>query len=135
MNANEVIANRAIELLGGEKGDYSLIHPNDHVNMGQSTNDVFPTAGKIAAVRLLRAARGSSAGCGLLWRKRRWSLTTCSKWGAPSCKTPCAQCRLGQSFAAWAAAARRDEARLVTAGRKAFGGQSGRHGHWHLAER
>ena len=39
MNANEVIANRAIELLGGKKGDYSLVHPNDHVNCGQSTND------------------------------------------------------------------------------------------------
>ncbi|MEG1072425.1 MAG: aspartate ammonia-lyase [Oscillospiraceae bacterium] len=55
MNANEVIANRAIELLGGEKGDYSLVHPNDHVNMSQSTNDVIPTAGKITAIRLCRA--------------------------------------------------------------------------------
>src|SRR3990167_6014538 len=50
MNANEVIANRAIELLGGKKGDYRLIHPNDHVNMAQSTNDVFPTAMRLAAV-------------------------------------------------------------------------------------
>lgn len=44
MNANEVIANRAIEILGGERGDKSLIHPNDHVNMSQSSNDVIPTA-------------------------------------------------------------------------------------------
>lgn len=44
MNANEVIANRAIEILGGKKGDYSLIHPNDHVNMAQSTNDTIPTS-------------------------------------------------------------------------------------------
>ncbi|MEW6602046.1 MAG: class II fumarate hydratase, partial [Nitrospirota bacterium] len=44
MNANEVIANRAIELLGGERGDYRLVHPNDHVNMAQSTNDTIPTA-------------------------------------------------------------------------------------------
>ena len=50
MNANEVIANRAIELLGGEKGDYSIIHPNDDVNMAQSTNDVFPTAGKLSVL-------------------------------------------------------------------------------------
>ncbi|MCC6543639.1 MAG: aspartate ammonia-lyase [Nitrospirae bacterium] len=50
MNVNEVIANRAIEVLGGAKGDYSVIHPNDHVNMSQSTNDVFPTAMRIAAV-------------------------------------------------------------------------------------
>jgi fumarate hydratase class II len=50
MNANEVIANRAIELLGGQRGDHSLVHPNDHVNMGQSTNDVFPTALHVAAL-------------------------------------------------------------------------------------
>src|SRR5207247_6886081 len=49
MNANEVLANRAIELLGGNKGDYSIVHPNDHVNMGQSTNDVFPTSMRLAA--------------------------------------------------------------------------------------
>jgi fumarate hydratase class II len=53
MNANEVIANRAIELLGGTKGDRSLIHPNDHVNMSQSSNDVFPTAIHISAVESL----------------------------------------------------------------------------------
>ena len=57
MNANEVIANRAIELLGGRKGDYSIVHPNDHVNMGQSTNDVIPTAGKMTAIRLLMKLR------------------------------------------------------------------------------
>jgi len=53
MNVNEVIANIAIESLGGEKGDYSVIHPNDHVNFGQSTNDVFPTAMRISALFLL----------------------------------------------------------------------------------
>ncbi|GAX61849.1 aspartate ammonia-lyase [Candidatus Scalindua japonica] len=53
MNVNEVIANIAIESLGGEKGDYSFIHPNDHVNFGQSTNDVFPTSMRIAALFLL----------------------------------------------------------------------------------
>ena len=45
MNMNEVIANRAIEMLCGKKGDYTIVHPNDHVNMAQSTNDVIPTAG------------------------------------------------------------------------------------------
>jgi aspartate ammonia-lyase len=49
MNANEVIANRALELLGRAKGDYSFLHPNEHVNMSQSTNDVYPTALKLAA--------------------------------------------------------------------------------------
>ncbi|MGI6449200.1 MAG: aspartate ammonia-lyase [Desulfitobacteriia bacterium] len=52
MNANEVIANRAIEILGGKKGDYSLVSPNTHVNMSQSTNDVFPTAIRISALQL-----------------------------------------------------------------------------------
>ena len=50
MNFNEVIANRAIEIMGGELGSKSPVHPNDHVNMGQSTNDTFPTAINIAAV-------------------------------------------------------------------------------------
>lgn len=51
MNTNEVIANRAIEMLGGQRGEYKLIHPNDHVNFGQSTNDVFPTAMRIAILK------------------------------------------------------------------------------------
>src|SRR6059036_1872516 len=48
MNANEVLANRAAELLGEPRGSYTRVHPNDHVNMGQSTNDVFPTATRLA---------------------------------------------------------------------------------------
>lgn len=52
MNANEVIANRAIELLGGKKGDYSIVNPNNHVNMAQSSNDVIPTATRIASYAL-----------------------------------------------------------------------------------
>lgn len=63
MNANEVIANRAIEILGGKKGDYSFVHPNDDVNFGQSTNDVIPTAGKMTCMKLL--ARARQALCGL----------------------------------------------------------------------
>jgi aspartate ammonia-lyase len=48
MNTNEVLANRAAELLGGARGEYTRVHPNDHVNMGQSTNDVFPTATRVS---------------------------------------------------------------------------------------
>lgn len=54
MNANEVIANRAIEILGGKKGDYTIVNPNDDVNCGQSTNDVIPTAGKMTSLHLLQ---------------------------------------------------------------------------------
>lgn len=72
MNANEVLANRAAELLGAVRGQYKVVHPNDHVNMGQSTNDVFPTATRVAlliglaplvsAARHLAAAFGHKAG-------------------------------------------------------------------------
>ncbi|MBI2390985.1 MAG: class II fumarate hydratase [Deltaproteobacteria bacterium] len=56
MNVNEVIANRASELLGGERGERREVHPNDDVNRGQSSNDVFPTAMSVAAVELVRDA-------------------------------------------------------------------------------
>ena len=65
MNTNEVLANRAAELLGGPRGEYRLVHPNDHVNMGQSTNDVFPTATRLALLlthqRLVESARALAA--------------------------------------------------------------------------
>ncbi len=53
MNANEVIANRALELMGRARGDYAACHPNDHVNLGQSTNDVYPTAVRLATIFML----------------------------------------------------------------------------------
>lgn len=55
MNANEIIANRANELLGGKKGQYELVHPNNHVNQSQSTNDTIPTATRMAALSILPA--------------------------------------------------------------------------------
>ena len=65
MNANEVIANRAAEILGGARGEYRLVHPNDHVNMSQSTNDVYPTATRLALLLqhapLAKAARALAA--------------------------------------------------------------------------
>jgi aspartate ammonia-lyase len=54
MNANEVIANRALELLGKSRGEYDVVHPNNHVNLSQSTNDAYPTALKVAAIWSLR---------------------------------------------------------------------------------
>jgi aspartate ammonia-lyase len=61
MNANEVLANRAAEILGGARGEYSRVHPNDHVNMGQSTNDVYPTATRLAILSMT-GPLGESAG-------------------------------------------------------------------------
>ena len=69
MNVNEVLANRAEELLGGRKGEYRLVHPNDHVNMAQSTNDVYPTAMRLSALALVRDR--------LLPAPRRLSLNFC----------------------------------------------------------
>jgi aspartate ammonia-lyase len=54
MNVNEVLANRASEILGGKRGEYAKVHPNDHVNFGQSTNDTVPTAMRVSALMLLR---------------------------------------------------------------------------------
>lgn len=65
MNANEVIANRALELLGRKRGDYDAVHPNTHVNLSQSTNDVYPTAVKLAlhsSITELQTAMGALAG-------------------------------------------------------------------------
>jgi aspartate ammonia-lyase len=69
MNANEVIANRALELLGRERGDYDVVSPNTHVNLSQSTNDVYPTAIKLAmhsSITDLKEAMGALAGAFLL---------------------------------------------------------------------
>ena len=69
MNANEVIANRALELMGRERGQYEMISPNSHVNLSQSTNDVYPTAIKLAmhsSIDDLKAAMGALAGAFLL---------------------------------------------------------------------
>ena len=69
MNANEVIANRALELLGHHRGEYQFLSPNSHVNLSQSTNDVYPTAVKLAmhsSIEDLKAAMGALAGAFLL---------------------------------------------------------------------
>ena len=90
MNANEVISNRAIEMLGGVMGSKKPVHPNDHVNMSQSSNDTYPTAMHIAAVErivhdLLAGAEASACGAG---GKDRRSLPTSSRSAAPIRRTP-----------------------------------------------
>lgn len=73
MNVNEVISNRAIEMLGGQLGSKNPVHPNDHVNMSQSSNDTFPTAMHIAVARLISLY--SSLFCSHLfsYEKNQWS--------------------------------------------------------------
>ena len=90
MNTNEVLANRAAEMLGGTRGDYTLVHPNDHVNMGQSTNDVFPTATRLAL--LLGHARPGRRGTrpGRCTSARRPTRSrTSSRWAARICRMRC----------------------------------------------
>ncbi len=89
MNANEVIANRALELLGATRGDYGRLHPNEHVNMGQSTNDVYPTALKIAGSGRSAASSTRWRICGQASRRNAKNSTTSSRWAAPSCKMRC----------------------------------------------
>ena len=101
MNANEVIANRAIELLGGEKGDYSLVNPNDHVNCGQSTNDVIPTAGKMTTLRASdRSWRPSWTGCVPRLRTKPEEFDHVIKMGRTQMQDA-VPIRLGQEFRAY----------------------------------
>jgi aspartate ammonia-lyase len=112
MNANEVIANRAIELLGGKLGDYSVVHPNDHVNFGQSTNDVFPTAMRLAAVLLFDAVAQSLAQLEASFARKGKEFDHILKSGRTH-MMDAVPVRLGQEFAAYATAMRR--ARVVLA--------------------
>ncbi|MDH4227716.1 MAG: aspartate ammonia-lyase [Deltaproteobacteria bacterium] len=103
MNANEVIANRAIEILGGKKGDYSVIHPNDHVNMSQSTNDVIPTAMRIAALKASAALIKELNTLSASLRKKAREFDTVIKSGRTHLQDA-VPIRLGQEFLAYALA-------------------------------
>ncbi|MBQ8944131.1 MAG: aspartate ammonia-lyase [Clostridia bacterium] len=111
MNANEVIANRAIEILGGEKGDYSVVNPNDHVNCGQSTNDVIPTAGRITSLRLLFRLKAELNSLVEALRKKADEFDSIIKMGRTQMQDA-VPIRLGQEFSAYAAALSRDISRM-----------------------
>ena len=114
MNANEVIANRAIELLGGKKGDYSLVNPNDHVNYGQSTNDVFPSAGKMAVLKLLVRAQRELERLQKALGEKADEFDDVIKMGRTQLQDA-VPIRLGQEFRAYGEAIRRDIARFERA--------------------
>ncbi len=80
MNANEVIGNRALELLGHNKGEYIHLSPNTHVNMSQSTNDVFPTAIHISTLKQLEKLLDTMEYMLDAFKKKRATLTTSLKW-------------------------------------------------------
>mgnify|MGYP000956613569 FL=1 len=111
MNANEVIANRAIEILGGTKGDYSIVHPNDHVNMSQSTNDVIPTAGKITVLKLLPQTIKELEKLEKAMEEKEAEFDDILKMGRTQLQDAVPM-RLGQSFGAFAHVLKRDIKRL-----------------------
>ena len=114
MNANEVIANRATELLGGTLGDYSVVHPNDHVNFGQSTNDVIPTAGKMTVIDLMAPMLASLRTLIAALEEKAVAFDGVIKMGRTQLQDA-VPIRLGQEFHAYASVLRRDVARLARA--------------------
>lgn len=101
MNFNEVVANRALEILGRKKGDYEFLHSHDHVNMGQSTNDVIPTAMRLAVLKLLESFKDSSRGLEAALKKKSKQFKNIVKSGRTHLQDA-APVTLGQEFGGWA---------------------------------
>jgi aspartate ammonia-lyase len=111
MNANEVLANVAIEKLGGTLGDYSVVHPNDHVNQGQSTNDIIPTAGKMTVITLLQPLMENLEKLAVAFDEKAEEFDSIIKMGRTQLQDA-VPIRLGQEFAAYASAVRRGLKRI-----------------------
>jgi len=114
MNCNEVLANRANELLGGQRGAYAPVHPNDHVNMAQSTNDVIPTAMRLAALATLPAMLGAMDRLAQAFMERGRAFDHVIKSGRTHLQdaTPI---RLGQEFSAYGRTVTRHRNKLAQA--------------------
>ena len=106
MNANEVLANRAAELLGAERGTYTRVHPNDHVNMGQSTNDVFPTATRLALLLGAAPLVASAAALAESLARKGDGFSDVLKTGRTHLQDA-VPITLGQEFSGYAACVRR----------------------------
>ncbi|MCP5067564.1 MAG: aspartate ammonia-lyase [bacterium] len=114
MNANEVIANRALELMGRERGDYSRCHPNNHVNLSQSTNDAYPTAVNIATIMEQRGLRDALAELVSALRDKAREFEDVIKMGRTQLQDAVPM-TLGQEFEAYAVTVQEDIARLEEA--------------------
>src|ERR1700732_3179593 len=114
MNANEVIANRALELLGRAKGDYKFLHPNEHVNMSQSTNDVYPTALKLAAYSGIMALVEAMAVLRQAFEVKSEEFKDVIKMGRTQLQDAVPM-TLGQGFSTYAVMREEDEQRLKEA--------------------
>lgn len=111
MNANEVVANRALELLGHAKGEYRHLHPNEDVNLGQSTNDVYPTAVKIATVFAVRGLLKSMAVLQDSFARKAVEFRDVLKMGRTQLQDAVPM-TLGQEFSAYAVMIDEDRNRL-----------------------
>mgnify|MGYP001101507418 FL=1 len=111
MNANEVIANRALELLGHAKGEFQHLHPNEHVNIGQSTNDVFPSALKIAAWHGISGLIESMAYLRAAFEAKAAEFKDVLKMGRTQLQDAVPM-TLGQEFTTYAVMLAEDEQRL-----------------------
>ncbi|WP_030897189.1 lyase family protein, partial [Streptomyces sp. NRRL S-474] len=111
MNANEVIANRALELLGHAKGDYRHLHPNEDVNLGQSTNDVYPTAVKVATVAAVRELLAAMTVLGDAFAAKAEEFRDVLKMGRTQLQDAVPM-TLGQEFSAYAVMLEEDRSRL-----------------------
>ncbi len=114
MNANEVIANRANELLGAPLGSYQRVHPNDHVNYGQSTNDVFPTAMRLAALLALETLYPVLGGLAASFDVKGAEFHHILKSGRTHMQDAVPM-RLGQEFSAYAVAVRKSSLSIARA--------------------
>jgi aspartate ammonia-lyase len=112
MNANEVLANRALELLGAQRGDYQRVSPNDHVNMAQSTNDVIPTSMRIATLDLIRELLPALDVLADALDAKAAEFDDVLKSGRTHMQDA-VPIRLGQEFAAWALTLRRARQRIA----------------------
>jgi len=112
MNTNEVLANRANEILGGERGTYTPVHPNDHVNMAQSTNDVIPTAIRLASVTELPKLIDAYTALADAFDAKGREFDDVMKSGRTHLQDAM-PIRLGQEFAAYAGTLRRCIKRLI----------------------
>lgn len=111
MNANEVIANRALEILGYEKGEYKHCHPNNHVNLSQSTNDVYPTALKIALIRSNKRLTDLLIELVAAFRNKAMEFSDVLKMGRTQLQDAVPM-TLGQEFEAYAATLEEEIERL-----------------------
>ncbi|WP_349604472.1 aspartate ammonia-lyase [Cupriavidus sp. DF5525] len=114
MNANEVVCNKALELLGHQRGEYEVLHPNEHVNMSQSTNDVYPTALKVATYRSALRLLDQMSLLEASFKRKATEFRTMLKVGRTQLQDAVPM-TLGQEFATYAVMLNEDRQRLAEA--------------------